>query len=246
MFASNMCVLQATASWFSFAALSWGSLGVVYGDLGTSPLYLWPSVFYQTPETEDIVGALSLVLWTLTLIVVVKYVVSAPSSPRPVVSCKPASRLAAVPFVQGVCVVPRSCMHAPAMSFQPAGSSTRFRFAMETSPPMIDTPASCLCAGHCPECKRPWRGRHICGEGCCSARLLSTAPASRQHAENHRRERPQDTNSPCKMGKPLCVARLLGLVCAALAALAGRALCAGVLAAVPPRRDQPCGRRDGG
>ena len=48
----------------------------MYGDLGTSPLYLWPSVFYQPPETDDIVGALSLVLWTLTLIVVVKYLVS--------------------------------------------------------------------------------------------------------------------------------------------------------------------------
>lgn len=42
---------------------------------GTSPLYLWPSVFSSSPSEEDVVGALSLVLWTLTLIVVVKYVV---------------------------------------------------------------------------------------------------------------------------------------------------------------------------
>lgn len=43
---------------------------------GTSPLYLWPSVFSSEPTAEDVVGATSLVLWTLTLMVVVKYVVS--------------------------------------------------------------------------------------------------------------------------------------------------------------------------
>ncbi|EIE20093.1 potassium transporter, partial [Coccomyxa subellipsoidea C-169] len=50
------------------------SVGVVYGDLGTSPLYMWPSIFSSAPSEEDVIGALSLVLWTLTLIVVIKYV----------------------------------------------------------------------------------------------------------------------------------------------------------------------------
>ncbi len=42
---------------------------------GTSPLYMWPSIFSSAPSEEDVIGALSLVLWTLTLIVVIKYVV---------------------------------------------------------------------------------------------------------------------------------------------------------------------------
>lgn len=55
--------------------LSFQSLGVVYGDLGTSPLY----VFYNTfpdkiTDTEDIVGALSLIIYSLTLVPLIKYV----------------------------------------------------------------------------------------------------------------------------------------------------------------------------
>ncbi|KAJ9541304.1 hypothetical protein OSB04_027810 [Centaurea solstitialis] len=55
--------------------LAFQSLGVVYGDLGTSPLY----VFYNTfpkgiDDTEDIIGALSLIIYSLTLIPLIKYV----------------------------------------------------------------------------------------------------------------------------------------------------------------------------
>ncbi|XP_024978824.1 potassium transporter 11-like [Cynara cardunculus var. scolymus] len=55
--------------------LAFQSLGVVYGDLGTSPLY----VFYNTfpkgiDDTEDIIGALSLIIYSLTLVPLIKYV----------------------------------------------------------------------------------------------------------------------------------------------------------------------------
>ncbi|PPD92742.1 hypothetical protein GOBAR_DD10302 [Gossypium barbadense] len=55
--------------------LAFQSLGVVYGDLGTSPLY----VFYNTfpgkiEDPEDVVGALSLIIYSLTLIPLLKYV----------------------------------------------------------------------------------------------------------------------------------------------------------------------------
>nr|KAJ0189951.1 hypothetical protein LSAT_V11C800437220 [Lactuca sativa] len=55
--------------------LAFQSLGVVYGDLGTSPLY----VFYNTfpkgiNDTEDVVGALSLIIYSLTLVPLIKYV----------------------------------------------------------------------------------------------------------------------------------------------------------------------------
>ncbi|KAI9319140.1 potassium transporter-domain-containing protein [Dichotomocladium elegans] len=51
------------------------SCGVVYGDLGTSPLYTFSSVFMDTPTREDILGALSIIIWSLTLVVIVKYTV---------------------------------------------------------------------------------------------------------------------------------------------------------------------------
>jgi KUP system potassium uptake protein len=59
------------------AALTLGAIGVVYGDIGTSPLYALKEVFGhgRVPLTpENILGILSLVFWTLTVIVSVKYV----------------------------------------------------------------------------------------------------------------------------------------------------------------------------
>ncbi|KAL3957317.1 hypothetical protein ACCO45_007895 [Purpureocillium lilacinum] len=54
--------------WLSFQAT-----GVIYGDIGTSPLYVYSSTFSSQPSTEDLVGALSIIIWALTLIVTVKY-----------------------------------------------------------------------------------------------------------------------------------------------------------------------------
>ena len=56
-----------------------GALGVVYGDIGTSPLYALQTVFSIDhgavhPTTDDVYGVISLVFWTVTLIVSVKYV----------------------------------------------------------------------------------------------------------------------------------------------------------------------------
>ncbi len=59
------------------AALTVGAIGVVFGDIGTSPLYAVDQIFYgpaHIPITPDnILGCISLVLWTLTLIVSCKY-----------------------------------------------------------------------------------------------------------------------------------------------------------------------------
>src|SRR3954449_11631468 len=59
--------------------LALGSIGVVYGDIGTSPLYaLKESLTAATAGgqlTEDmVIGVLSLMLWALTIIVTLKYV----------------------------------------------------------------------------------------------------------------------------------------------------------------------------
>ena len=61
----------------ALAALTLGALGVVYGDIGTSPLYALKEVFHggRVAATHDnILGVLSLIFWTMTIIVSLKYV----------------------------------------------------------------------------------------------------------------------------------------------------------------------------
>uniref|UniRef100_A0A0D9V9W9 Potassium transporter n=1 Tax=Leersia perrieri TaxID=77586 RepID=A0A0D9V9W9_9ORYZ len=53
--------------------LGYQSLGIVYGDLGTSPLYVFPSVVLPNADVTDFLGILSLIIWTLTLMSLVKY-----------------------------------------------------------------------------------------------------------------------------------------------------------------------------
>lgn len=54
--------------------LAYQTLGVVFGGLATSPLYVYPSMNLKSPDEEDYLGILSLMFWTLSMIGVVKYV----------------------------------------------------------------------------------------------------------------------------------------------------------------------------
>nr|WP_294524511.1 KUP/HAK/KT family potassium transporter [uncultured Rhodopila sp.] len=62
-----------------FAALTIGALGIVYGDIGTSPLYALDQIFFGhaglavTPDA--VLGGISLVIWTITVIVAIKYAI---------------------------------------------------------------------------------------------------------------------------------------------------------------------------
>ena len=60
------------------AVLTLTALGVVYGDIGTSPLYALKECFSPQygleADRENIFGVLSLIVWALTLVVTVKYV----------------------------------------------------------------------------------------------------------------------------------------------------------------------------
>ncbi|KAH7120482.1 potassium transporter-domain-containing protein [Dactylonectria macrodidyma] len=49
------------------------STGIIYGDIGTSPLYVYSSTFTSQPSFDDLTGALSIIIWSLTLIVTIKY-----------------------------------------------------------------------------------------------------------------------------------------------------------------------------
>src|SRR6202140_5123239 len=68
-------VRQAPQGKLPILALS--ALGIVFGDIGTSPLYTFKTILGaagQSPDTSVVLGVLSLVLWTLFIITTVKYV----------------------------------------------------------------------------------------------------------------------------------------------------------------------------
>lgn len=50
------------------------SLGIVFGDIGTSPIYALPAIFlFVRPTPENVIGVVSLIIWTLVLLVFVEY-----------------------------------------------------------------------------------------------------------------------------------------------------------------------------
>lgn len=52
------------------------TLGIIFGDIGTSPLYVMKAIVGKNPISADVViGAISCVFWTLTLITTIKYVI---------------------------------------------------------------------------------------------------------------------------------------------------------------------------
>src|SRR5258706_10781947 len=65
-----------TAQQTQSGALVIAALGVVFGDLGTSPLYTLQECLgpgHAAPTPENVLGVLSLIFWSLTLVVTVKY-----------------------------------------------------------------------------------------------------------------------------------------------------------------------------
>ncbi len=66
-----------TQSTKTFRALTIAAIGIVFGDIGTSPLYALKSCFADqglAPTESNVLGLLSLVLWSLVIVVTVKYV----------------------------------------------------------------------------------------------------------------------------------------------------------------------------
>ncbi len=59
--------------------LAFGALGVVYGDIGTSPIYAFRESFGEhyglAPTPANVLGVLSLIFWALIIVISVKYLV---------------------------------------------------------------------------------------------------------------------------------------------------------------------------
>ncbi|MDX6547693.1 MAG: system potassium uptake protein [Gaiellales bacterium] len=70
-------IRRPRSSHWRAAALSLGALGVVYGDIGTSPLYTMQLIFTVhplAPTATHVYGAVSLIFWSLVMVVTLKYV----------------------------------------------------------------------------------------------------------------------------------------------------------------------------
>ncbi|KAL6188318.1 hypothetical protein ACLB2K_039711 [Fragaria x ananassa] len=62
-------------NWRRTLSLAFQSIGIVYGDIGTSPLYVYSSTFTDgIDHTDDIIGVLSLIIYTIALLPMLKYV----------------------------------------------------------------------------------------------------------------------------------------------------------------------------
>ncbi|XP_076908973.1 potassium transporter 2-like isoform X2 [Bidens hawaiensis] len=72
------CWGNSKDNWRTTLVLAYQSLGVVYGDLSISPIYVYKSTFaediHHSETNEEIFGVLSFVFWTLTLVPLFKYV----------------------------------------------------------------------------------------------------------------------------------------------------------------------------
>lgn len=64
--------------WLPLIAMAFSTLGVVYGDIGTSPIYVYSSTYPDGAPSDtnpnQLLGAFSTIFWTLTSVVLVKYV----------------------------------------------------------------------------------------------------------------------------------------------------------------------------
>ncbi|XP_021849691.1 potassium transporter 1 [Spinacia oleracea] len=73
---SHQSIKRASCS--AVLTLAYQSLGVVYGDLSTSPLYVYKTTFSEKvslrEDDEDIYGVLSFIFWTFTLVALFKYI----------------------------------------------------------------------------------------------------------------------------------------------------------------------------
>ncbi len=73
--------MRSKESGAGLGAMTLGALGVVYGDIGTSPLYTLHEIFRPTTgvgvplDTHHLIGAISTIFWGLMLVVTLKYVI---------------------------------------------------------------------------------------------------------------------------------------------------------------------------
>lgn len=71
----SFCLWMTQGSWARTLHLAFQSIGIIYGDIGTSPLYVYSSTFPDgIRNNDDLLGVLSLIIYSLILLPMLKYV----------------------------------------------------------------------------------------------------------------------------------------------------------------------------
>ncbi|CAG8653436.1 2387_t:CDS:10, partial [Gigaspora rosea] len=55
-------------------AIAFKALGVVFGDIGAAPMFVFTGIFTRPPNEEDVRGVVSLIIWSLTTVSLIKYI----------------------------------------------------------------------------------------------------------------------------------------------------------------------------
>ena len=56
-------VLWQKAGWYATLGLGYKAIGIIFGDIGTSPLYTYANIFTTPPSHSEILGAMSMIFW---------------------------------------------------------------------------------------------------------------------------------------------------------------------------------------
>ena len=101
--------LPQKVGWWATASLGYKAIGIIFGDIGTSPLYTYANVFQTPPSHAELLGATSMIFWTITLVVLLK---CARARPRPP-DARPAPALPIAPLQSSLAAAAAAHVRAP-------------------------------------------------------------------------------------------------------------------------------------
>lgn len=157
------------------AAFAFSCLGVIYSDIGTSPLYVLSTIFPSdngAPSKDDVIGIISAIIWSFTLLPLLKYV-SIPLGVSPRLQADPHGPRLSVPCHSDQ-QKGREALSPYSSRYSPAEVPRRMRMTIANSPNLIPRMSRFLSRAN-------WTRRHglrRLGGPCSSGYVMESYPLS--------------------------------------------------------------------